>query len=173
MDEVRFINDDHFVVLMRRPIREVDGYATMVMFDEDLNVIKKILPRANDENLVLLTHPNGVLGKGDGDLTFWEPYLDTLYTINSEGEATPTHVIGFSKDGPSREYAKTATYGRDPELEPKNNLYGVKILGGYLHLGGVSNNERFTALYNIRNGEFFQLSENDNPYLLVPESIIS
>ena len=159
MDEVRFINDDEFIILLRRPIREVEGYASLLMFNEDLELVKKILPRANDENLVLHTHPNGILGFGDSRITFWEPYLDTLYTITVTGEAIPTHVVGFSKGGPSKEYAKTPTYGRDPGLEPENNLYNIRDLGGYLFIGGTSNDERFTALYNNQNGEFFLLSE--------------
>ena len=116
MDEVRFINDDQFVVLMRRPIRPADGYASMLMFDEDLNLVKEILPRANDENLCLSTNPHGVFGLGEKRMTFWEPFLDTLYSITPEGEAIPTHVVGFSKGGPSREYATTPAYNRDPEL---------------------------------------------------------
>ena len=158
MDEIRFISDDRFIILLRRPFREVDGFATMLMFDKDLNLVKKILPRANDENLVLHTHPNGDLGFGDSRVTFWEPYLDTLYTITKEGDAIPTHVVGMSKGGPSKEYAKTPTYGRDPNLEPENSIFSITEFGGYLHINGRSNGEWFGALYNHKSGDIFQLT---------------
>jgi len=158
MDDIHFINDNNFIVLMRRPIEEVDGYASMLMFNEDLEIVKKILPRAKDENLVLYTQPNGIIGVGDKDLTFWEPYLDTLYTISKDGDAVPSHVIGFSKGGPSREYAKTPMYRRGSDLEPEYSLYNLTKMGGFFHINGRSNNGWFTALYNIKSGDSFQLS---------------
>ena len=156
MDEIRFINDDQFVVLMRRPIRPADGYASMLMYDEDLNLVKEILPRANDENLCLSTNPNGVFGLGKNRMTFWEPFLDTLYTITPDGDALPTHVVGFSKGGPSREYATTPAYNRDPALEPKHSVFTINEIGDYMMISGRSNGEWFSAMYNQKNGDIFQ-----------------
>jgi len=157
MDEVRFINDDQFVVVNRRPIRGVDGYASLPLFDIDLNLVKKILPRANDENLCLSTNPHGVLAMGENRMTFWEPFIDTLYTIRPTGEAIPTHVIGFSKGAMTKEYATTPAYGRDPELEPKNSVFSIREFGGYMHITGRSNNEWFGAMYDLKTGDMFQL----------------
>ncbi|MBT3243017.1 MAG: 6-bladed beta-propeller [Bacteroidetes bacterium] len=158
IDEVRFINDEQFVLIMRRPSRPVDGFASLPLFDMDLNLVKGILPRANDENLSLFTNPNGVFGIDKKRMTFWEPYLDTMYTITPDGEAIPTHKIGFSKGGPTKEYVTTATYGRSDNLKPKNSLFGIHEFGDYFQFSGRRNGDWFQAFYNQKSGDFFELS---------------
>ncbi len=158
IDEIRFINDQQFILLMRRPARPVDGFASLPLFDLDLNLVRGILLRANDENLCLHMHPNGVLGIDKNRMTFWEPYLDTLYTITPQGEAIPTHKIGFSKGGPSQKYATTPTYGRDSDLEPNHSLFGIHEYGDYMQFVGRSNGDWFQAYYNRKTHEYFNLS---------------
>ncbi len=157
IDEIRFINEEQFVLILRRPIRQVDGFASLPLYDKELNLLNKILPRANDENLSLHTNPHAVFGLSENRMTFWEPFLDTLYTITPEGDAIPTHVVGFSKGGPSREYATTPTYNRDRNLEPENTIFSISEFGDYMHIGGRNKDGWFTVLYHQKTREMFQL----------------
>jgi len=36
-DEMRFINDNEFILVPRRPVRTHDGFASMLVYDLDLN----------------------------------------------------------------------------------------------------------------------------------------
>ncbi|MDD4646233.1 MAG: 6-bladed beta-propeller, partial [Bacteroidales bacterium] len=135
IDDIRFINDDCFVLVLHRPVRPVDGYSSLALFNKNLELVQKILPRANDENLCFCVNPNGVFGSSESRMTFWEPLLDTLYTITPEGKSFPTHQIGFSKGGPTREFAKN---NFNPNLSAENVVKSILEFGGYIQIRGES-----------------------------------
>ncbi len=156
---MQFINDNEFALVCNRPYAPMDGFASLPVFDRNLKQVRNILPRANDENLVINVEPHAVLTAHPGRMTFWEPYLDTLYTITPEGLAIPTHVIGFSKGGPNHEFVTT---NFNPNLYAENSIVTVMDAGHYFHIFGKRSNEWFTALYNQKTQEIFEVVQKSN-----------
>ena len=150
-----FINETEFVLVNRRPYSPMVGFASLPVFDEDLNLVEDLLPRANDENLIINVHPHSILTVNPDRMTFWEPFLDTLYTITTTGKAIPTHVIGFSKGGPTREFISTNI---NPNTSSENSITSITDDGQYFHIRGKKKRERFTVLYNQKTREIFEVS---------------
>ncbi|MCX6226569.1 MAG: 6-bladed beta-propeller, partial [Bacteroidia bacterium] len=144
ISRIQFINKNEFVISNYRPYAQMDGFASLPVFDKNLKHVRDILPRANDENLVINVAPHVVLTVNPERITFWEPSLDTLYTITPEGSAIPTHVIGFSKGGPDHEFVTTNI---NPNLYAVNSIVSIVEAGHYFHILGMKNNDWFRALY--------------------------
>jgi hypothetical protein len=151
---IQFINENEFVLVNYRPWAPMDGFASLPVFDRNLNHVKDILPRANDENLVINVAPHAVLTINPGRMSFWEPSLDTLYTITPEGSVKPTHVIGFSKGGPDHDFVTTNV---NPNLYAENSIVSIMDAGHYFHILGRKSNGWFTALYNQKTKEIFEV----------------
>ena len=151
---MQFINENEFVVANFRPWSPMEGFASLPVFDKNLNHVRDILPRANDENLLFKVAPNDVLTVQPERTTFWEPYLDTLYTITPAGAAIPTHVIGFSKGGPDHEFVTTNI---NPNLYSKYSIVSIMDDGHYFHILGMKDNDWFRALYNQKTKEIFEV----------------
>jgi hypothetical protein len=156
---IHFINAREFVLANFRPFFPADGFASLPVFDRDLKHVKDILPRANDDKLVINVEPHAVVTEHPHRLTFWEPYSDTLYTITPEGSVVPTHVIGFSKGGPDQQFVKTNI---NPNLYAENSILSVIDDGGYFHIYGEKLQGRFMALYNQKTGETFEVVQKSN-----------
>jgi len=160
LDAARFINKNEFVLVRRRPVKGIDGFASMLVYDLDLNPTGKILPRANDKNLPLFNNWYQTLGESPDRIFYWEPYFDTLYTINPDHSTEATHIIGWSKDGPSFEYMSTSTYNLPLNKQyPVNFIYGISETEQYFFIGGISNSIRFSAAYDKSSEEVFLLSD--------------
>ncbi len=141
-------------------MRGIEGFASMLVYDLDLNPTGKILPRANDKYLPLFNNSYQVLGAGPDRVFFWEPWFDTLYTINPDHNTEATHIIGWSKEGPSFEYMSRSTYKLPPEQQyPINFIYSISESSGFLFLSGVSHDKRFSAAYDKKSEEVFLLSD--------------
>lgn len=160
-DAARFINENEFVLIPRRPTRAINGFASMLVYDLDLNPTGKILPRTNDKNLPLFNNLHQLIGEGPDRIFYWEPYFDTLYTINPDHSTKATHIIEWSKDGPSFEYMSTSTYNLPPDKQhPANFIYYITETEKYFFIGGISHTVRFTAAYDKKSEEVFILSDN-------------
>ncbi|MFA6126173.1 MAG: 6-bladed beta-propeller [Bacteroidales bacterium] len=151
---IQFINDKEFVLVNHRPYAPMEEFASLPVFDRNLNHVRDILPRANDENLRINVQPHAVFTINPERMTFWEPHLDTLYTITPEGSAIPTHVIGFSKGGPDDEFVSTNV---NPNLYSDNSIVSIMDAGQYFHIMGRKDNSWFTALYNKKTNEIFEV----------------
>jgi hypothetical protein len=151
---IKFINENEFVLANYRPYAPTDGFASLPVFDRNLNHVKDILPRANDENLRINVEPHAFLTVNPDRVIFWEPHLDTLYTISPGGSAKPTHIIGFSKGGPDHEFVTT---NFNPNLYAENSIVSIVEAGQYFHIFGMKSNEWFTALYNQKTKEIFEV----------------
>jgi len=159
-DDIKFINDNEFVLVPRRPVQAQEGFASMLVYDLDLNASGKILPRANDKNLTLFNNGYQTLGEGADRSFYWEPYFDTLYTVNPDHSTEATHVIGWSKNGPSFEYLSSFIYKLPPDKQkPINFIYGISETGKYIFIGGMSNGDRFMAAYNKKSEDLFVLPD--------------
>lgn len=160
-DAIQFINDNEFVLVPRRPVQAHDGFASMLVYDLDLNPSGKILPRANDKYLTLFNNTYQTVGVGPDRIFYWEPYFDTLYTINPDHSTEATHVIGWSKNGPSFNYMSSFTYKLPPDQQyPINFIYGLTETKNYIFISGIANKDRFTAAYNKRSEDLFMLPDS-------------
>jgi len=160
LDKIQFINKDEFVLAPRRPTRGIDGFASMLVYDLDLNLTGKILPRANDKNLPLFNNSYQNIGEGPDRIFYWEPYFDTLYTIRPDHSTKATHKIGWSKNGPSFKYMSSFTYGLPPEEQyPINFIYSVVETKKYFFIDGMSHQIPFRAAYDKKSEEVFTLSD--------------
>jgi hypothetical protein len=138
----------------------MDGFASMLVYNLDLDPSGKILPRANDENLPLFNNWYQLLGEGPDRLFYWEPYFDTLYTINPDHSTEATHVIGWSKGGPSFDYMKTFTHKLPPDKQyPNNFIYSISETEQYFFIGGMAHMQPFSAAFNKTSGELFLLTD--------------
>lgn len=151
---MQFINEHEFVLVNHRPYAPMDGFASLPVFDWNLDHVKDILPQANDENLRINVEPHAVLTVNPQRITFWEPHLDTLYTISPEGSAIPTHVVGFSKGGPDHEFVTT---NMNPNLYAENSIVNILDAGHCFHILGRKSNRWFTAIYNQETKEIFEV----------------
>lgn len=156
---IQFINDNEFVLVNYRPFAPMDGYASLPVFDRNLKHVRDILPRENDGNLVINVEPHAVFTVSPERMTFWEPYLDTLYTITPDGSTIPTHVAGFSKGGPDHQFVTT---NFNPNLYAENSIVSILDAGQYLHILGRKSNSWFTALYNQKTKEIFEVVQNSD-----------
>jgi hypothetical protein len=68
-------------------------------------------------------------------------------------------VIGFSKGGPDHEFATT---NMNPNLYAENSIVSVMDAGHYFHILGRKSNEWFTALYNQKTQEKFEVVQKSN-----------
>jgi len=160
IDAARFINKNEFVLVQKRPFRRVDGFASLLVYDLELNPAGKILPRANNKFLPLFNNSYQILGEGPDRIYYWEPYFDTLYTIYSDHSTEATHIIGWSKDGPSFEYMSTSNYNLPLDKQyPKNFIYSITETKKFFFIGGISQQTRFLAAYNKNSEELFLLSD--------------
>ncbi|MBT3244175.1 MAG: 6-bladed beta-propeller [Bacteroidetes bacterium] len=165
---IEFINKNQFVLVSKRPYQAMDGYASLTVFDKDLNLVRSILQRANDENLQNNFIPHAMFKVNPDRMTFWEPLEDTLYTISPLGDVTPTHVIGFSKGGPDRNLIP----GPFPFINSENKILSITEIGKYMNIWGMKNQEYFTAFYKHETKEIFEvtggnsciLPEEGNPF---------
>ncbi len=165
---IEFINRDQFVLVNKRPYQAMDGFASLTVFDKDLNRVKSILQRANDENLINNYDPFASFKVNPDRMTFWEPLEDTLYTISPLGDVIPTHVVGFSKGGPDRNLIP----GPFPFINSENKILSITEIGKYMNIWGIKKQEYFTAFYNHETNEIFEvtggnscmLPEEGNPF---------
>lgn len=151
---IQFINENEFVLVNYRPYAPINGFASLPVFDKNLKHVKDILPRANDQNLVINVEPHAILTVSPERMTFWEPYQDTLYTIAPGGSVKPTHMIGFSKGGPDHQFVTTNI---NPNLYSENSIESIMDAGQYFHILGKNRNGWFTALYNQKTKEIFEV----------------
>lgn len=158
---INFINQELFVLVNRRPYGPMDGFASLSVFDKDLNLVKSILPRPNDDNLRINIEPHATFTISPSRMTFWEPYADTLYTITSEGEAIPTHLIGFSKGGPDKDFIASNI---NPNLYADNSIVTIIEAGSYFHFWGMRDNEWFSAVYNKKTHDIYEVIRENNCY---------
>lgn len=75
MDDIRFINDHEFVIQLRRPYKEVEGFASLLMYDTDLNLTKKVLTRPADQ---VMPRIQSMINQGTDRFYFWEAYMDRI-----------------------------------------------------------------------------------------------
>ena len=66
----------------------------------------------------------------------------------------PIHVIGFSKGGPDHEFVTTNI---NPNLYAENSIVSIVDAGQYFHILGENRNGWFTALYNQKTKEIFEV----------------
>ena len=156
---IQFINKNEFVLVNYRPFVPMEGFASLPVFDRNLNHVKDILGRANDENLRINVEPHALFTINPERMTFWEPYMDTLYTITPGGSAIPTQVIGFSKNGPNHEFVTTNI---NPNSYAENSIVSILDAGQYFHILGRNGNRWFTALYNKKTKEIFEVVQKTN-----------
>ncbi len=154
IEGIKFINDDQFVLVNRRPYAPMDGFVSLPVFNKNLEIVKNILPRGNDENLRNNVSPHALFAINPDGMTFWEPFMDTLFNITPKGKAIPTHVIGFSKGGPTREFITTNI---NPNTSSENSISSIVDDGQYFHIRGKKGRERFTVLYNHKTEEIFEV----------------
>lgn len=152
---IRFINAKEFVLVNWRPYSSTEGFASLPVFDTELNHTRDILPRANDENLVINVKPHALFSVNPERMTFWEPFSDTLYTIKPSGETVPTHVIGFSSGGPDHQFVTTNFY---PNLSTENFINTILDDGQNLHITGKKKNDWFLAIYNHQSQEIIRVA---------------
>ena len=151
---IEFINKNQFVLVNKRPLHPADGFASLTVFDKDLNRVGSIFPRANDENLGNNFEPHAMFKVNPDRMTFWEPLADTLYTISPLGDVIPTHVVGFSKGGPDRKLVPNNKLNMNSE----NRILSITEIGKYMNIWGKKNQEWFTALYNHETKEIFEVT---------------
>jgi len=93
--EIIFVDNTHFMVSMRRPIKVSENFASILLYNLDFELIQSILPRpANEEEAMPnLTYSSfGLTKKG---FYFWETLKDTVYYFDKTGKTEPRYYINI------------------------------------------------------------------------------
>ncbi|MCK5820451.1 MAG: 6-bladed beta-propeller [Bacteroidales bacterium] len=134
--DIRFISDDHFLVLCKKPNNQIDEFHSLVLLDLDVNMIRKILPNNNHLN----KSSTATINQGSERFYFWESSIDTVYTITPDGEVIPTNIVDV------------------PSNKESFKVFSVNEYGGFLFVEGMNGQERINVAYDKKNDEVFSLS---------------
>lgn len=131
-----FIDDDHFAFARSRPRTQIDDYHTLYVYDLDLNLVKRILPRPNNDSLCLNSLSYISQDVGFEGPYYWESFSDTMYYLNDDMEAKPAYSFVITDHKYPLEVMKGGSRGSSDE-ENYYKLGGVTDLPGYLMAWGI------------------------------------
>ena len=93
-----FLDNQHFAVAVARPKKPVDNFHSIYIYDIDLNLSKKLLPRPNNDELCLYGLSHKSLSNDNGGPYFWETVTDTLYSVKSVNEVEPLYHYNLTRN---------------------------------------------------------------------------
>ena len=149
IDQIYCMHNDQLILLPRRPYKPIDGFASLVLFDLELNKIGEVLPRANDENLTYLNLAHAAVFANKKGTYFWEMYLDTVFQFLPDGSSVPKFHFTVEKNGLSKQMITS----REWSTKIYESVFPifVNFIPGYLlsQNGGNAG----TVLHNLKTGE--------------------
>lgn len=126
MDDIRFISDHEFVIQLRRPFREVEGFASLLMFDTD----RFYFYEAYMDTLYTIS-PDG------------EAIPTHIVTCSDGG---PSLEYAQSTPNPRNE----------GPVSPENQIMSVNEYGSFMFIYGLRGDGRFKVIYDNKTGEIFE-----------------
>jgi hypothetical protein len=163
IDGIVFLDDDHFGLLVRRHGLPTDLYSSFPVFNPDLNLSRRFLQRANDDNLKIRYNNNKSLFRIGDKLLFHEPYFDTVYHLYPDGTEIPLYRIDVGKKGFTREYLSEPAINLNTNQLAFDQVMSVVETPEYLFIRGYAN-EFFELAYRKETGETLSLEVTDNCY---------
>lgn len=131
IDKVEWIMPGAISFLPRRVSDPNRNYASVVLFDENLNFIRQVLPRPDDENL-LLHNLMYFESFSDGEHAwYWETYLDTLYQYDTSGACTPRYRIDVGENKITSEVLSGSDFS---QIYQYSQVAHVSFMGPWLHI---------------------------------------
>ena len=100
-----FFNKDYFGIPIRRPLEPMDNFASILVFDQNLDIYKSILNQPNDDDLCIWM-PYQKLYQGSDKIIYWEGYTNIAYSISLNNEPKPLYYFKIKKGGYSMDYLK-------------------------------------------------------------------
>jgi hypothetical protein len=137
VDGIRFINEEQFVLVTRRPRTPKEDFCSLPLYDLNMELIKKILPRPIDQPS---KNARGTINQNSRRMYYWETKFDTVYTVSPEGLVIATHVIGNSKNTEA------------------TSIWSVNEYGKYFFIAGFQKDERIEIAYDQSTGEMFKMN---------------
>lgn len=119
---ITFIDANTFGVMMMRPLAPTGDYASILLFNLQLDPVSKSLPRANDSHLRRYNYQFCNFSNSPVGPVFFETFSDTLYRINADGSAKPLFYFDLTKSKIPESLLQ------DPQMHKKN----PKALDKYL-----------------------------------------
>jgi hypothetical protein len=156
IDRIKFIDETHFALLLRRSSGPTDNYSSVITFDLDLNPGKTFLNRPNNEGLLLFNLIYNQLDYLEDGLAFWETYYDTIYHLQPNGLTKPAYLFIIENSGVQPDYFK------DLMLLTKHTsditlLHSIQEFPNYITANGKDHGKFFNLIYDKRRKDTFTL----------------
>ncbi len=161
IDDIVFIDDNHFGLQVRRNGEPTNNYCSLPVFDLDLNLTHQYLKRANDEDLKLVYDHYKTVFKLDDKVLFCESYFDTVYYLYPDGREEAAYRFDLGKNGFSRNYLSDYNTFKNSSSLDFDFVSSVSETQDYLFISGFASGA-FTLAHRKKSGETFSLPAAEN-----------
>lgn len=154
-----FLDENHFAMSFNRPRTPSEEFYNIGIFNLELELVDKMLPKQNNENLCLPYLFGQKLMQGNNEVLFWESFVDTLYEMKIGDEFKPKYYFEMNGTGLSLSFLKgedMLSKGTDFNL-----ILDIADLSDYL-LFSLFDNGLFQIVYDKKKMEAFTFSNMDN-----------
>jgi hypothetical protein len=143
----------------RRPYKPTNEFASVMLFDSELNFVAKVLPRESNDSLNLFNITYHEVFSKDNQAFFWECFFDTVYRYYPDGSSEALYHI----DVGSNKVPADVLQGSDfQKMYQYDQPMLVNWLGDYLYMimliGGDKNPSRMDVFYNTKTKEVFTIN---------------
>ena len=151
-----FLDNKHFALSFKRPLAPTEGFYSVAVFDLDLNLVKKIIHKPNNDRLCLTNLSGQVLLNGSDGVHYWERFVDTIYSIDNRITEKPTYYLDMNETG----YTLDFLTGRNMTKSGKdfNRVSLNADLPGFL-IFTLQENGSSPIIYDKKSGEAFTPSD--------------
>lgn len=154
-DQPSFLDEEHFAFSVDRPRAAMDDFHSVYVYDLELNLVNRLVPRMNDEDLLIpLTHRTLAVG-AEGPF-YWEMVSDTMYYFSVEGKAKPAYHFAIDKNQPTAESLNAMVSASEREL--KYQLGGVVDMKRYLYAWSILETSAI-LVYDKKEKEAYVIAE--------------
>lgn len=156
---ITFISTDTFGLMIPRPSSPTSDYASIRIFNLELEPVANALRRANDNLLVRYNFIRNEFFRSDNGVAFWETFNDTIFRIEEDGSTRPLYNFSIKKDKVKLKMLQDPhLYDRDPTaISNYVGIHKVYITNTYViaMVTGIFNGFIF---HNINTGDTFSTS---------------
>jgi len=158
-DRMCEIDENHFALIVRRPMTPVDDFHSVQIFDFDLKLVGSQLPRANNDSLCLPNLSYHEFTRGSSGTLFYEAVFDTVYRISSKGPAKPVYYLKISDN-----HLKLEDFRLRAQVPWKSRatVWAVYELEDFLFIPASNCMNSFLVVYDKKTKETYSVSQTIN-----------
>lgn len=142
-----------------RPFKTKEDYASIVIFDKNLNLVNKVLPRSNNDSLDLFNISYYESFSNGQESFFWECFFDTVYQYDAGGTTKARYYLEL---GENKLPFKTMKSPNFQDVYHFDQPMTINWVGNYLYmillLGGSEHPSRRDIFFDTDKDEAFTIS---------------